>query len=72
MSADERREARFADWLAAEGVPFESPEAEATYRAGVNRFRDVVAVTKEPDRVPIIAERDVHAGEPLRRVAARR
>lgn len=54
MSADQRRDARIAEWLAAEGVPFESPEAEATYRAGVNRFRDVIAVTKEPDRVPIM------------------
>ncbi len=54
MSADERRDARIAEWRAAEGVPFESPEAEATYRAGVDRFRDVLAVTKEPDRVPIM------------------
>lgn len=54
LSAGERRDARIADWLAAEGVPFESPEAEATYRAGVERFRDAIAVTKEPDRVPIM------------------
>jgi len=55
MSADERRDARIAVWRAAEGVPFESPEAEAAYRAGVDRYCDAVAVTKEPDRVPLIA-----------------
>lgn len=54
MSADERRQARFDTWLAAEGTTFESPEAEATYKASVTRFRDVIELKKEPDRVPIL------------------
>ena len=54
MSSYERQQARFETWLAGEGIPFESPEAEATYKAGVTRFRDVVELKKPPDRVPII------------------
>ena len=54
MSPDERQQARFETWLAAEGIPFESPEAEATYKAAVTRFRDVIELKKPPDRVPII------------------
>jgi len=54
MSSDDRRQARFETWLAAEGITFESPEAEATYKAGVTRFRDVIELRKPPDRVPIM------------------
>jgi hypothetical protein len=54
MSPDERRTARIETWLAAEGVTFESPEAEATYRAGVTRFCDAAELKKIPDRVPIM------------------
>jgi len=54
MSSYERQQARFETWLAGEGIPFESPEAEATYKASVTRFRDVVELKKPPDRVPII------------------
>ena len=32
MSSSERQHARFETWLAGEGIPFESPEAEATSR----------------------------------------
>ncbi|MBW1934387.1 MAG: uroporphyrinogen decarboxylase [Deltaproteobacteria bacterium] len=53
MSAEEKREARFATWYAAEGVEFQSPEAEAMYKASVTRFKDTVLMEKTPDRVPI-------------------
>ena len=53
MSAEEKREARFAAWLSAEGTQFQSPEAEASYKARVTRFTDAVLMEKTPDRVPI-------------------
>jgi hypothetical protein len=53
MSAKEKREARFKTWLSAEGVKFQSPEAEATYKAAIMRFKDAVLMEKVPDRVPI-------------------
>ncbi len=56
MSPYERQQARFDAWLAAEGIEFESPEAEARYKAGVRRFRDVIELKKPPDRVPILLQ----------------
>jgi hypothetical protein len=53
MSAKEKREARFKTWLSAEGVKFQSPEAEATYKAAIMRFKNAVLLEKVPDRVPI-------------------
>lgn len=53
MSAKEKREARFKTWLSAEGVKFQSPEAEATYKAAIMRFKNAVLMEKVPDRVPI-------------------
>jgi len=55
MSAAEKREARFKKWLAAEGVQFESPEAEVTYKKAVERFKDVSLLEKIPDRIPVMA-----------------
>jgi hypothetical protein len=52
MSPLEKRDARFAAWLSAPGVTFVSPEAEATYKAAVTRFKDIVEMKKLPDRVP--------------------
>ncbi len=54
MSAAEKRETRFQSWFSPEGVVFQSPEAEATYRAAVTRFKDAVLREKAPDRVPIL------------------
>jgi hypothetical protein len=54
MSAEERREARFETWLSAEGVEFQSPEAEATYKASITRFKDALLMEKVPDRVPVL------------------
>ena len=53
MSAKEKREARFKTWLSAEGVKFQSPGAEASYKAAIVRFKDAVLMEKAPDRVPI-------------------
>lgn len=55
MSPAEKREARFARWLAAEGVEFVNPEAAANYRAAIERFRSVALLDKIPDRVPVMA-----------------
>ena len=54
LTPGERQSARFEGWLAAEGITFDSSEAEATYKAGVTRFRDVIELKKAPDRVPIV------------------
>lgn len=54
MSSDERRSVRIEKWLAPEGASFASAEAGATYRANVERFRDVIELKKVPDRVPIL------------------
>ncbi|MGD0230980.1 MAG: uroporphyrinogen decarboxylase family protein [Syntrophorhabdales bacterium] len=54
MSAAEKREARFQTWLSAQGVLFQSPEAEAAYRAAITRLRDALEREKTPDRVPVL------------------
>jgi hypothetical protein len=54
MSAKEKREARYKTWLSAEGVKFQSPEAEASYKASVIRCKDAVQLEKTPDRVPVL------------------
>jgi hypothetical protein len=53
MSSQEKRESRFQTWMSAPGVKFQSPEAEANYKAAVTRFRNVVLLEKLPDRVPV-------------------
>jgi hypothetical protein len=54
LSAAEKRASRFAAWLEAEGVTFQSPEAERAYTAAVRRLKDVLLREKTPDRVPIV------------------
>jgi len=54
MSSYERQQSRFDTWLAAEGITFDDAEAEAKYKGNVTRFRDVVELKKEPDRVPLL------------------
>ncbi|RJR51133.1 MAG: uroporphyrinogen decarboxylase [Desulfobacteraceae bacterium] len=49
----EKREARFETWISAPGVKFQSPEAEATYKGAIARFKDAVLMEKMPDRVPV-------------------
>jgi hypothetical protein len=58
MSADEKQEAQFQKLLSPkdhEGndLQFQSPEAEATYKANINRIKDAVQLRKTPDRVPV-------------------
>ena len=53
MSADEKRESRFQTWLSAQGIQFQSPQAEASYKAAVLRLKDAILMKKTPDRVPI-------------------
>jgi hypothetical protein len=52
LSAEEKREARFASWMDTEERQFDSPEAEAEYKLRTQRIKDVIDL-KKPDRVPI-------------------
>ena len=59
MSADERQEAQFQKLLSPkdpEGndLQFQSPEAEANYKANITRFKDALQLKKTPDRVPVV------------------
>jgi len=51
MTPDEKRAWRIAKWCDP-GIPFDSPEAEAGYKARVERLATAFALGK-PDRVPI-------------------
>ena len=58
MSSDEKQEAQFQKLLTPkdpEGndIPFQSTEAEAAYKASINRIKDAVQLKKTPDRVPV-------------------
>jgi uroporphyrinogen-III decarboxylase len=58
MTADEKQEAAFQKQLSPkdpEGndLKFQSPEAEANYKASITRIKDAVQLKKEPDRVPV-------------------
>ena len=52
LSPAEKQEARFAAWIAAEGVPFASPEAQQAYQDRVQMIKDVVQL-KKPARIPV-------------------
>ncbi len=57
MSADEKQEVQFQKLLTPkdpEGndLKFQSPEAEANYKASITRIKDAIQL-KEPDRVPV-------------------
>ena len=58
MSAIEKQEAHLQKHLAAkdpEGndLKFQSPEAEASYKAIITRIKDAIQMKKTPDRVPV-------------------
>jgi hypothetical protein len=58
MSADEKQEAQFQKLLSPkdhEGkeLKFQSPQAEANYKASITRIKDAVQLKKTPDRVPV-------------------
>jgi hypothetical protein len=54
LSPEEKREKRFKRWLSPDGVKFNSPEAETSYKERVTRLIDAISL-REPDRVPVIA-----------------
>jgi hypothetical protein len=58
MSADEKQEAQFRKLLSpkdpdGKDLKFQSPQAEANYKASVTRIKDAVQLKKTPDRVPV-------------------
>ena len=55
MTPAEKRESRFKKWSAAEGIKFESPDAEAAYKKAIERFIEITLLEKIPDRVPVMA-----------------
>lgn len=54
LTPDEKLQKRIDAWLAAPGIEFASPQAEADYKARLNRFVDAVTLRKVPDRVPVM------------------
>lgn len=58
MSAEEKQEAQFQKLLSpklpdGKDLPFQSPEAEANYKASIIRIKDAIQLKKTPDRVPV-------------------
>jgi hypothetical protein len=53
MTPEERREARFAEWLSPGHVKFPNNEAEQGYKERVTRFIKAIKL-EEPDRVPVM------------------
>ena len=53
LTATEKREKRFEQWLSPKGVDFIDWEAERAYRERVSRFIKAIRL-EEPDRVPVI------------------
>ncbi|MCX8032547.1 MAG: hypothetical protein N3B14_04005 [Thermoleophilia bacterium] len=54
LTPEQKRQHRFDCWLNPD-FEFASPEAEANYKARVQRFIDAVCLEKTPDRVPVCA-----------------
>lgn len=53
MTPDEKLQKRIDAWLAAP-INFVSAQAEADYKARIDRFLDAVTLRKVPDRVPVM------------------
>jgi hypothetical protein len=58
LSPDEKQEANFQKLLspkdpAGNDLQFQSPEAEANYKASITRIKDAIQMKKLPDRVPV-------------------
>ena len=53
LTPDEKLQKRIDAWLATP-VNFVSAQAEADYKASINRFLDAVTLRKVPDRVPVM------------------
>jgi hypothetical protein len=57
LSTDEKQEMQFQNLLTPKdhegnGLKFQNPEAEAVYKASINRFKSAIQL-KKPDRVPV-------------------
>ena len=52
LTPEEKRTLRLDAWVSAEGVQFDTPEAEAKYKYLATLFRDAVELKKAPARVP--------------------
>jgi len=58
LSAEEKQEALWQGVLSPKtpdgnDLPFQSPEAEANYKASITRIKDAIQMKKLPDRVPV-------------------
>jgi hypothetical protein len=58
MSADEKKEATFQRLLSPKtpdgnDLPFQTPEAEASYKASITRIKDAIQLKKTPNKVPV-------------------
>ena len=58
MSVDEKQDATFEKLLTPKGpdgndLQFQSPEAQANYRASITRLKDAIQMKKSPARIPI-------------------
>ena len=53
LTPEEKREARFNQWLEAKDIKFSSPEAEKAYKERATRLMKALLL-KEPDRVPVM------------------
>ena len=53
LTPEQKLEKRIQAWLSPEGVQFDSPQAEADYKARAGRLMDAMLM-KKPDRVPIV------------------
>ena len=58
MTVDEKQEAQFRKLLSpkdpeGKDLKFQSPQAEANYKASITRIKDAIQLKKTPDRVPI-------------------
>ena len=51
--ADEKQEKWLTEWVAGKSIPFQSPEAEATYKETAQIIKDAIQLQKTPKRVPI-------------------
>ena len=54
MSREERQEAYFERWMAAEDLEFKNKEAKEKYQKRITLMKDAVQLKKPPERVPIL------------------
>ncbi len=54
LSPAEKLERRFAAWLAADGIKFAGPAAEADYKSRVTNVIDALQLKRTPARIPVL------------------